>query len=64
MLVYIAQEICTYRFAWWVYKDSNITNAIYLTGLFVLYLSTMWYTFYQMRKLDIHLRVEEKAILQ
>ena len=49
--------------SWWKYNDSNLTNAGYLTGLFILYLSTMLYTFHNLKRLGIHLQAEEKAIL-
>ena len=35
-----------------------------MTGLFILYLSTMLYTFSTLRRLHIDLKKEEKAILQ
>ena len=63
VLVYIGQEIATYEVEKWTYAYSNITNASYLTGLFILYLSTMLYTFSTLRRLHIDLKKEEKAIL-
>ena len=60
--MYIVQEICTYAVTAWTYEESNISNGLYMSGLFVLYLVTMLYTFDKLKLLGIgNLKAEQKA---